>query len=72
MGKKLLLTLFLGLTALSAGAQGILDRFTDPEKGRTVFIEKGHRGYGISGSYRSFRAAGEDRHLAFKRHVIPH
>ena len=38
---------------------GILNRFTDPDKGHTVFIEKGHRALGISGSYRSFSAAGD-------------
>ena len=51
------------LLCLSAFAQtqesGILDRFTDPSKGRTVFISKGHRAAGVSGTYRYFNAGGE-------------
>lgn len=56
---KRLVLLALCLLPVSAMAQGILDRFTDPAKGHTVFIEKGNRALGISGSYRSF-AAGTD------------
>lgn len=60
--KKLSL-LFIALTVcFSAGAQSpikkIMERFDDPEKGHTVFIEKGARSVGISGSYRNFRAGG--------------
>lgn len=40
--------------------QNTLSRFTDPEKGKTVFIEKGSRALGISGSYRSFNAGGNN------------
>lgn len=47
---------------LSAQAQSpvskIMERFDDPEKGHTVFIEKGSHTMGISGSYRDFRAGG--------------
>lgn len=50
----------LCLLSLNATAQGILDRFTDPAKGRTVFVEKGHYAVGITGGYRSFAALGED------------
>lgn len=56
---KKLAILALCLIPVSSMAQGILDRFTDPEKGHTVFIEKGYRALGISGSYRSF-SAGSD------------
>lgn len=59
--------IILLVAILSAGeaafAQGLIqntiNRFTDPEKGRTVFIEKGYRSIGISGGYRSFNAGGE-------------
>ena len=37
---------------------GLLDRFTDPEKGNVVFIEKGSRSIGISGNYYNFDASG--------------
>ena len=37
---------------------GILNRFTDPEKGRTVFVEKGNHAIGFSGNYYNFNAAG--------------
>lgn len=55
--------LLLSLSAFSQEkkglASGILDRFTDSEKGRTVFVEKGHRSLGISGGYRSYKGNGE-------------
>ena len=47
------------LAGVSAQAQGILDRFKDPEKGNVVFIEKGSHAWGISGGYRSFTAQGD-------------
>lgn len=59
--KKLILVAF-SLLSLSAAAQplsGILDRFNEPGKGRTVFVSKGHWSWGIAGGYRSFAAAGE-------------
>ena len=56
---KKLLTLALLLASVSVYAQGILDRFTDPEKGSVVFIEKGYHAFGISGGYRSFNAQGD-------------
>lgn len=37
---------------------GILNRFTDPDKGRTVFVEKGNHAIGFSGNYYSFNADG--------------
>lgn len=58
--KKLILTSLILLIGVAAGAQGILNRFTDPEKGHTVFIPKGNRSIGISGAYRSFNVGGED------------
>lgn len=60
--KKLSLLFATLLVCLSAHAQSpinkIMERFDDPEKGHTVFIEKGSRTMGISGSYRNFRAGG--------------
>lgn len=55
---------FAGLFAcVSLYAQGpiqnALNRFTDPDKGRTVFIEKGHYALGISGGYHNFSAGGD-------------
>ena len=57
--KKILVLAASALVAFSASAQGILQRFTDPEKGDVVFIEKGKHAWGISGSYRSFSALGD-------------
>ena len=37
---------------------GILNRFTDPDKGHVVFIEKGSRAMGIGGSYRNISTDG--------------
>ena len=37
---------------------GILNRFSDPEKGHVVFLEKGGRSIGISGNYYNFDASG--------------
>ena len=55
---KRVLVIACSLLCLSAFAQtqesGILDRFTDPSKGRTVFISNG-----VSGTYRYFNAGGE-------------
>lgn len=56
---KKLLCIALCLLPLNAMAQGILDRFTDPAKGKVVFIEKGSRALGIAGGYRSFNAGGD-------------
>lgn len=62
---KKLAIIVLACFSLSAFAQstgpfsGILNRFTDPDKGSTVFIEKGNRAIGITGGYRSFGAAGD-------------
>ena len=58
--KKSIIIVVAALVGLSANAQGLLDRFTDPEKGRTVFIEQGNHALGISGGYRSFRASGDE------------
>lgn len=37
---------------------GILNRFSDPDKGHTVFVEKGNHAIGFSGNYYNFNAAG--------------
>ena len=46
---------------LSAFSQnsGILSRYTDPDIGSTVFIEKGYRAINLVGGYRSIRAGGD-------------
>lgn len=55
--------MILSLACLSAAAQDpvthIMSRFSDPEKGSPVFIEKGTRAIGISGSFRSFKVGGD-------------
>ena len=56
---KKILCIALCLLYVNAMAQGILDRFNDPEKGAVVFIEKGNRALGISGGYRNFTAGGD-------------
>ena len=48
------------LAGLTASAQGILDRYTDPDKGKVVFIQKGNHAFGISGGYRNFNVTGDD------------
>lgn len=59
--KKLLIVFFFLALPLAAFAQsGLLDRYTDPEKGPVVFIGKGMRDMGISGSYRSFQVGGDN------------
>lgn len=64
--KKLILfltaaTLLSSPAAFSQGPiENALNRFTDPEKGKTVFIGKGNRALGISGGYRNFSAGGEE------------
>lgn len=55
---KRILCLLLCLLPVTVMAQGILDRFTDPEKGKTTFIPKGNWAIGITGGYRSFTAGG--------------
>ena len=47
---------FLSFNALG---QGILDRVRDPNAEKVVFVPKGTRTIGISGSYRSFDAGGD-------------
>lgn len=59
MKKLVLLALCLIPVGAMAQGMGILDRFTDPAKGRTVFIEKGYRALGISGGYHSFQAGAD-------------
>lgn len=60
---KKLFCMILALVCLTAAAQGpiakITERFSDPEKGHPVFIEKGCRGIGIRGSFRSFKVGGD-------------
>ena len=46
------------MTAFSQNS-GIMKRFTDPEIGSTVFIEKGNRAINIIGGYRSIKAGGD-------------
>lgn len=57
--KKLISLSLLLVLATSAFAQGVLERFDDPEKGHTVFIPKGCKSIGIKGGYRSFGVGGE-------------
>lgn len=60
--KRLTLLLAALVVCFSVQAQSpikkIMERFDDPEKGHTIFIEKGSRTIGMSGSYRNFRAGG--------------
>ena len=62
--KKLSLLIAALMVCLAASAQSpikkIMERFDDPERGHTVFIEKGSRTMGISGSYRNLRAGGTE------------
>ena len=67
---KKLLVIVLSLLSVSAWAQSgllgkITDRFSDPEKGHTVFIEKGYRSVGISGGFRSFQVGGDSASDAY-------
>ena len=59
---KKIIAAALMLLSFQAFAQtpiaGVLDRFTDPQKGRVTFIEKGGRSIGVSGSYYNFNASG--------------
>lgn len=64
---KKLFAIFLMLVSLSSFAQekkklidGVLNRFTDEKKGRTVFIEKGSRAFGFSGGYRNLIIGGNN------------
>ena len=64
---KKLFAIFLMLVSLSSFAQekkkfidGVLNRFTDEKKGRTVFIEKGSRAFGFSGGYSNFIIGGNN------------
>ena len=51
--------MLLGVEAFAQGpVSSVLNRFTDPEKGHVVFLEKGNRSMGISGNFYSFNAAG--------------
>ena len=60
---KKLFCLLLVLVSLNAAAQDIvshfMNRFEDPDKGSPVFIQKGTRAIGISGSFRSFKVGGD-------------
>ena len=49
----------LFLLSLNAMGQPILNRFKDPENKKAVFVPKGYRAIGISGSYRSINAGGD-------------
>ena len=59
--KRLLCIATLGSVAMSVFGQnsGILKRYTDPDIGSTVFIEKGYRSINLVGGYRSIRAGGD-------------
>ena len=48
------------LACISAQAQGILERYSEPGAPKTVFIPKGSKSIGISGGYRSIQVGGED------------
>lgn len=61
---KKILSLALALVCLSAwGQEGpiakITERFSDPEKGSPVFVQKGYRAIGISAGFRSFKVGGD-------------
>ena len=59
--KRIVIAAFmlLGIEAFAQGpVMGILNRFSDPDKGKVVFIEKGSRAIGIKGGYRNFAADG--------------
>lgn len=58
--KRTLLTSLVLLACISAGAQGILDRYSEPGVPKTVFIPKGSKAIGISGGYRSIKVGGEN------------
>lgn len=60
MKKALLITVLALAFGAAANAQGLLDRFTDPEKGEVVFIKKGNYAIGISGAYRNIAVTGDD------------
>ncbi len=59
---KKIIAAALMLLSFQAFAQtpiaGILNRFSDPDKGHTVFVEKGNHAIGFSGNYYNFNAAG--------------
>lgn len=59
--KRLLCFAAVVSVAMSAFSQnsGILKRYTDPDIGSTVFIEKGYRSINLVGGYRSIRAGGD-------------
>lgn len=59
--KRLLCFATLVSVAMSVFGQnsGILKRYTDPDIGSTVFIEKGYRSINLVGGYRSIRAGGD-------------
>lgn len=59
--KRLLCFATLVSVAMSVFSQnsGILKRYTDPDIGSTVFIEKGYRSINLVGGYRSIRAGGD-------------
>ena len=50
---------FVSLAAMAQSEVGILNRFTDPDIGKTVFIEKGYRVINLVGGYRSIKAGGD-------------
>lgn len=60
MQKIFVMIVFLALPLAAFAQAGLLDRYTDPEKGRVKFIEKGTHDIGFSGSYRSFQVGGDD------------
>ena len=59
---KKIIVAALMLLSFQAFAQtpiaGILNRFSDPDKGHTVFVEKGNHAIGFSGNYYNFNADG--------------
>lgn len=59
--KRVLCIVALATVTLSALGQsaGIKNRYTDPEIGSTVFIEKGNRAINLIGGYRSIKAGGD-------------
>ncbi|MBR1782533.1 MAG: hypothetical protein IJ753_09380 [Bacteroidales bacterium] len=62
--KKLFASTLLLVLFAQAQAQNVVDhflnRFADPDRPRTAFLEKGGRGIGFSGAYRQFNVAGDN------------
>ncbi|MBR1873016.1 MAG: hypothetical protein IJ795_07410 [Bacteroidales bacterium] len=62
--KRILLTTLMLALFTQAHAQKVVDyflnRFADPDRPRTAFLQKGGHGIGIKGSYRQFSVTGDN------------